>query len=516
MQTTHLLCSGESTCLISEFACRFCSAYGSTPFHVFFLNLESTLLAGPTQTSIFSFRWSRYLLNYLYAISSSLGPKYSIAEATGLSPTEYGLLTGYGFSLTFVITGLFMGRAADSQSRRNIIAIGCVIWSMALAAMGMATGFPELLLFRLFLGFGEAFSNPASYSMISDLFPPEKRPAANGMFASAVYIGGGLASLSMLGGQAIGWRAMMLVTALFGVLAAGALIFTTNEPYRQQKVSAAAAKDQQGVTKVKSVDLATTTDNSIGATLWFLVSDRHTALLLAAASIRFCGGYVIGGYLPTFFQMKFDNDQYASLNAFVVAVGGFVSSWLGGRITTAWIESAKEGASNRRLPASEKANYLVPAIGSFAGIPFFLITLYSGNFYVALLVGLFGEYLVAESWFGPYMTALQGGVPPSMRGMAVATMLLFANFLGSLASLIVGASIGSTDGSHASLGTIILVRTFKYVPLNHFSNPLTERSPPHLQDFGFGFLRWRSGTIFDRVFHQTFITNGLWSSECAC
>jgi len=28
---------------------------------------------------------------------------------------------------------------------------------MALAAMGMATGFPELLLFRLFLGFGEAF-----------------------------------------------------------------------------------------------------------------------------------------------------------------------------------------------------------------------------------------------------------------------------------------------------------------------------------------------------------------------
>jgi MFS family permease len=43
---------------------------------------------------------------------------------------------------------------------------------------------------------GEAFSNPASYSMIPDLFPPEKRPTANGIFASAVYIGGGMASLS--------------------------------------------------------------------------------------------------------------------------------------------------------------------------------------------------------------------------------------------------------------------------------------------------------------------------------
>jgi len=57
-------------------------------------------------------QWARYILNYLYAISSD-SSKYSISQACNLSSSEYGLLTGYGFSATFVITGLFMGRAAD-------------------------------------------------------------------------------------------------------------------------------------------------------------------------------------------------------------------------------------------------------------------------------------------------------------------------------------------------------------------------------------------------------------------
>jgi hypothetical protein len=38
-------------------------------------------------------QWSRYILNYLYAISSD-SSKYSITEACSLTSTEYGLLTG--------------------------------------------------------------------------------------------------------------------------------------------------------------------------------------------------------------------------------------------------------------------------------------------------------------------------------------------------------------------------------------------------------------------------------------
>ena len=33
------------------------------------------------------------------------------------------------------------------------------------------------------------------------------------------------------------------------------------------------------------------------------------------------------------------------------------------------------------------------------------------NFYVSILLGLFLEYLVAECWFGPAVSILQGAVP---------------------------------------------------------------------------------------------------------
>jgi MFS family permease len=80
-----------------------------------------------------------------------------------------------------------MGRAADSHNRKLIIALGCLIWSLATAGMGSSSAFWSLLTFRLLLGLGAAFSNPASYSMIADLFPPDQRPTANGMMTSKIH-----------------------------------------------------------------------------------------------------------------------------------------------------------------------------------------------------------------------------------------------------------------------------------------------------------------------------------------
>jgi MFS family permease len=400
----------------------------------------------------FSNQWARYILNYLYAISSS-SDKYSIAEACDLSTSEYGLLTGYGFSATFVITGLFMGRLADSYNRRNIIVAGCLIWNLALAGMGMSSKFWELLMFRLILGFGEAFSNPASYSSIADLFPPEKRPTANGTFATAVYVGGGMASLSMVIAEKIGWRAMFFLCAIIGGCIAILMFMTCTEPTRHGAKKA--ELDKLG----KSEDEVKEAAPSVYATLCFLMTDPHTVLLLAAASIRFCGGYAIAGYLPTFYEDRFSNytTEYSYINAYVVAFGGFMSSYLGGKVSTMWIESGKEQDLSKRWPGCDRANYYVPTIGCLGGIPFFMICICVNNFYVSLLLGLFGEYLIAECWFGPYMSALQGGVPSNMRGLAVAVMMLTANFFGSLTAYIMGVVQDKYDDGAHSLKWILMV-----------------------------------------------------------
>jgi hypothetical protein len=75
------------------------------------MSAESNLCFYPSHDETFpaaSFletqRWARYIINYLYAISSDES-KYSISEACDFTTSEYGLLTGYGFSATFVVAG---------------------------------------------------------------------------------------------------------------------------------------------------------------------------------------------------------------------------------------------------------------------------------------------------------------------------------------------------------------------------------------------------------------------------
>ena len=91
--------------------------------------------------------------------------------------------------------GLVAGRLADVSSRKTVIFFGVVIWNLAMVGLGMSNVFWQLLLWRLVLGVGQAFTNPASYSLIADYFPEEKRAQANGLFACGVYVGGGVASL---------------------------------------------------------------------------------------------------------------------------------------------------------------------------------------------------------------------------------------------------------------------------------------------------------------------------------
>ena len=151
-------------------------------------------------------QWSRYLLNYMYAVPAD-DDKESIRAATNLNAADYGILTGYGFAGTFCVAGLVAGRLADIWVRKYIIFLGVLIWNAGMFGIGVSTTFWQLLVFRLVLGAGQAFTNPASYALIADYFPEDKRAEANGLFACGVYIGGGVASLCLQMAESWGWAA---------------------------------------------------------------------------------------------------------------------------------------------------------------------------------------------------------------------------------------------------------------------------------------------------------------------
>ncbi len=120
-----------------------------------------------------------------------------------LTDTQMSWLMGPAFGVFYVTLGVPIGILADRYSRRNIILVGVVLWSLATAACGFAEGFAELFAARVLVGVGEATLAPAALSMIADYFPRDRALRAVGLFNMGQSVGAGLAFL--LGGQVILW-----------------------------------------------------------------------------------------------------------------------------------------------------------------------------------------------------------------------------------------------------------------------------------------------------------------------
>ena len=129
-----------------------------------------------------------------------------------------------------------------AQTPRSHIAVRCVdsrllaaaalVWSVTTALQSLANGFWALLLLRLLLGVAEAFAGPQVYSLVTDLFPPHQRGKAVGVYAGGVYLGGALASTSLVFVKAVGWRDMAIILGCVGVLISVTFGCAVREPRR--------------------------------------------------------------------------------------------------------------------------------------------------------------------------------------------------------------------------------------------------------------------------------------------
>jgi MFS family permease len=148
-----------------------------------------------------------------------------------LSDAEIGLL-GTSFILLYAVVGIPLGRIADRWHRQPLLVWAISAWSLLTAAAGLASSYPMLLASRLGFAVGEAAVAPAATSWLGDLYPPERRARALGIFMLGVPIGGSL-SFFISGpiAQAYGWRWAMIVAAAPALLAI-ALLLRLREPVR--------------------------------------------------------------------------------------------------------------------------------------------------------------------------------------------------------------------------------------------------------------------------------------------
>jgi EmrB/QacA subfamily drug resistance transporter len=130
------------------------------------------------------------------------------------------------YLLAYAVLLITAGRLGDFFGPRRLFAIGLVVFTVASALCGFAQDANQLIAARILQGIGGAILTPQTLSIITVIFPPERRGAAFGVWGAVA----GVATVTgpTLGGflvTYINWRWIFFVNVPFGLVAlAGALL----------------------------------------------------------------------------------------------------------------------------------------------------------------------------------------------------------------------------------------------------------------------------------------------------
>src|SRR6478609_11558816 len=91
-------------------------------------------------------------------------------------------------SYTLAFAGLLFtfGVIGDRLGRRRMLMIGMIMFGLASFASSYARSPDQLILARALMGLGGAMVMPQTLSIITNVFDPQERPRAIGIWASAV------------------------------------------------------------------------------------------------------------------------------------------------------------------------------------------------------------------------------------------------------------------------------------------------------------------------------------------
>ena len=324
-----------------------------------------------------------------------------------LTDTQLGMLSGLVFAIFYATLGIPVARLADRTSRRNIIAISLAVWSGMTAACGLAQNFTQLMLARIGVGIGEAGSSPPSHSIIADLYPPEKRASAMGIYSLGVVLGAGFGTL--IGGvvaHSFGWRIAMFTVGLPGIALALVIRFVVVEPRRGQS-------DATRSTETHAMPSVMEGFRSV----WQNPAARH---LVAGVTITSMIGYALTGWGPSYMQRSLgmtmlDVSKYIALPGALI---GSLSAIFGGRI-------ADMLAKRHGLHVQSWVVAGMKVLAFPFAIAFYLFdspALAIGSYFISLLF--------ANSYLGPSFALIQHLAPLKLRAMWAAITLLVINLVG--------------------------------------------------------------------------------------
>jgi MFS family permease len=351
-----------------------------------------------------------YALSVLFAINAmnffdrQIGGALAepIRKEWGLSDSALGAL-GTAFTLLYAFVGIPLGRLSDRISRKKILGIAVLAWSLLTSISGMARSYGQMFAARLGVGAGEAACAPAATSLIGDLFPPARRARAMSVFMLGLPIGIALSYLvSSFVAHTWGWRAAFFVAGIPGVLCAIAALFIDEPPRGMLEKRTFAARPWRVLLTIP--------------TMWWLV--------LSGALHNF-NMYALGSFL-TPLLMRYHGATLRQ--AGVIAMASYGLAGIPGLLIG--------GALADRLSVRRKnGRLLVGAVSILISVPLLLLALLTPAHHTLMFVvfaaaGCMAMYVYYSSVYA----TLHDVVEPALRGTAMA-LYFFAMY-------VLGASFG--------------------------------------------------------------------------
>jgi MFS family permease len=327
----------------------------------------------------------------------------------GYTDTQTGFLYA-GFAIFYAAAGIPIAWLVDHKSRRGIVAWGVFLWSLATMVCGLVKGYWALFAARIGVGVGEATLTPATFSIVSDLFPRERIPTALSIFQLGAIVGTGLAFL--VGGYVVSWVRhappvdVPLIGEIFSwqmtfiyVAAPGLLVLllflTIKEPIRKQ------TKQIEGAAAKGSWDQVWEFYGQNWSALW-----RHHVGYMFLILL----GYAFVFWTPSFFERVHDvpaeeaSKIYGAIFIFFGGGGALCAGWFAERL-------ARNGRPDGTLIGA--------VIGASLFVPVVVIIQFVPNVmwvYVLYAPALF----LMNTPFGLGQAALVQITPPDIKGRVAA------------------------------------------------------------------------------------------------
>lgn len=348
-----------------------------------------------------------------------------IKQNFGLTDVQVGALSS-AFELLYPIAAFVFSIIADRWTRKGVILLAVVIWSLFTITTGVSNSYTVLLIARMGVGLGIGGYGPSALAVLSETYPKTFRTRVFAIHDSGVIVGAVLGFvLGSLIGERFGWRASLLFAGISSLMAVGLILRIPGSALGRDE-HIVINQDQTG-DKKRYFSLSSITQIFSIPTMW-IVYLAGVLMLFASAAIS--------AWLPTFMiRMHGYNLSTAGvLTGLIQAVPGLLGVLIGG-----WL-------ADHLLKMDKGGRLLTVGVCALVGTPFAIAAFLVSNHILFIILAA-----IAILFYAAYIpcigSQIQDMTSPLMRASSFGTYLLLGHLIGNLPAPIIIGWLSDLTGS---------------------------------------------------------------------